>query len=243
MSDFVVVKTHPQMLAYIDALQKKNAEALSFYPKQVFEREQEKGRLFLGMLNGEPCGYLYVGAGRSDVKCHQVCIQYDARRRMYGAALVTVMEQYASENNASSLTLRCGFDLEANDFWMSMGYQVIAHQKGGIRRNRTINVWRKQFYPELFDTIALEPASGIVDASVWRKNKQTGLVSQFVRGKRMQDYRALILSDRPENGAPQNCKTSPELQNIRDQSTDPRLAEGVGFEPTVGETHSGFQDR
>ena len=39
MTDFVVVKTHPNMLLYIDMLQKKNAEALSFYPKQVFERD------------------------------------------------------------------------------------------------------------------------------------------------------------------------------------------------------------
>jgi hypothetical protein len=67
MTDFVVVKTHPNMLLYIDMLQKKNAEALSFYPKQVFEREAENGRLFLGLLNGEPCGYLYVGAAGKDV--------------------------------------------------------------------------------------------------------------------------------------------------------------------------------
>lgn len=30
------------MVEYIDSLQKKNAEALSFYPKQVFEREKEE---------------------------------------------------------------------------------------------------------------------------------------------------------------------------------------------------------
>jgi GNAT superfamily N-acetyltransferase len=194
MTDFIVVQEHPSLIQYIDALQKKNAEALSFYPKQVFEREAEKGRLFLGLLNGEPCGYLYVGAQGKDVKCHQVCIQYDARRRLYGAALVAVMEQYAEEANAASLTLRCGFDLEANDFWQTMGYRVVAHVAGGIRRMRTINVWRKQLTPELFETLALEPAAGVTDASQWRKNKQTGIVTQFVRGKKMADYRALILA-------------------------------------------------
>jgi len=40
MEDFVILKEHPEMLLYIDSLQRKNAEALSFYPKQVFEREQ-----------------------------------------------------------------------------------------------------------------------------------------------------------------------------------------------------------
>lgn len=195
MSDFVVLQEHPSLIDYIDGLQRKNAEALSFYPRQVFEREQEKGRLFLGMLNGEPCGYLYVGAQGIDVKCHQVCIQYDARRRLYGAAIVAVMEQYASEGRAASITLRCGFDLEANDFWKSLGYSCIAHQLGGVRRMRTINVWRKQLSAELFDTLAIEPAQGVVDASLWRKNKQTGIVTQFVRGKAMRDYRAKLVSE------------------------------------------------
>ena len=193
MSDFVVVQDHPDLLLYIDALQKRNAESLSFYPRQVFEREARNGRLFLGLLNGEPCGYLYVGAQGKSVKCHQVCIQYDARRRLYGAALVAVMEQYAEEGNASSLTLRCGFDLEANDFWGSMGYVCISHVNGGVRRMRTINVWRKQLAPELFETLAIEPAVGKVDASIWRKNKQTGIVNQFVRGARMSDYRSLLV--------------------------------------------------
>lgn len=193
MTDFVVLQSHPSIIEYVDGLQRKNAESLSFYPRQVFEREQAKGRLFLGMLNGEPCGYLYVGAQGQDVKCHQVCIQYDARRRLHGAAIVAVMEQYATEGNAASITLRCGFDLEANDFWKSLGYNCIAHHIGGVRRMRTINVWRKQIRPELFETLAIEPASGIVDASLWRRNKQTGTVTQFVRGKAMRDYRALLV--------------------------------------------------
>ena len=193
MTDFVVIQEHPSLIDYIDGLQRKNAEALAFYPRQVFEREQAKGRLFLGMLNGEPCGYLYVGAAGQDVKCHQVCIQYDARRRLYGAAIVAVMEQYASEASAASITLRCGFDLDANQFWKSLGYDCIANFPGGVRRMRTINVWRKQITPELFETLAIEPAAGVVDASIWRRNKQTGTVTQFVRGKSMRAYRAKLL--------------------------------------------------
>lgn len=194
MSGFIVVQEHPSLIAYIDALQKKNAEALSFYPKQVFEREAAKGRLFLGLLNGEPCGYLYIGAAGRDVKCHQVCIQYDARRRLYGAGIVAVMEQYADEAKASTITLRCGFDLDANTFWSAMGYKCVAHHVGGVRRRRTINVWQKTLRADLFETIAIEPSVGRVDASLWRKNKSTGLVTQFVRGRAMLDYRAKLES-------------------------------------------------
>jgi len=193
MDDFVIVKEHPQMLMYIDMLQKQNAEALSFYPKQVFEREQSKGRLFLGMLNGEPCGYLYVGSGGGDVKCHQVCIQYDARRKLYGAMLATVMEQYANDSHAYSITLRCGFDLDANIFWKEMGYNVIKIVDGGIRRMRKINIWRKYLKPQLFDDIYLEPAVGKTDASVWRRHKETGIISGFNRGNKLKEYRIKLL--------------------------------------------------
>lgn len=58
---------------------------------------------------------------------------------------------------------------------------------------RTINVWRKQIGAELFETIGIEPAAGVVDASLWRKNKSTGIVTQFVRGKAMLDYRAMLI--------------------------------------------------
>jgi len=191
--DFVVVTKHPDIIRYVDGLQKKNAEALSFYPTQVFEREAERGRLFLGLLNGEPCGYLYAGAQGRDVKLHQVCIQYDARRRLYGAAIASVMEQYAEDCKATSITLRCGFDLEANDFWKSLGYVCIATQPGGVRRMRTINVWRKWLGKELFTTLEIEPAIGKTDATLWRKNKSTGIVTQFARGKSMMDYRAMLI--------------------------------------------------
>jgi hypothetical protein len=192
MQDFIVVRDHPSIIQYIDGLQRQNAEALSFYPRVVFERERERGRLFLGLLNNQPCGYIWAGALGRKVPCHQVCIQYDARRRLYGAQIVAVMEGYAK--NAASITLRCGFDLEANDFWKSLGYGVIAIQDGGVRRMRKINVWRKQLVAELFEPIHLEPARGEQDASLWTRHKQTGNITQFVRGKSLKDYRARLIA-------------------------------------------------
>lgn len=194
MSDFVIVKDHPNLILFIDSLQKKNAEQLSFYPKQVFEREKENGRLFLGLLNCEPCGYIYVGAAGGDVKCHQVCIEYDARRKLYGAMLVTTLEQYAIDSDSNSITLRCGFDLEANNFWKSLGYQCIKVVDGGIRRNRKINIWRKYLKPQLFEQVWVEPVEGKTNSSIWRKNKETGLISSFSRGKKLSDYRLIVIN-------------------------------------------------
>lgn len=190
---FAVVREHPNLLLYVDALQRANAEALAFYPRQVFEREAIKGRLFLGLLNGDPCGYLYVGSGSDGIlRCHQVCIQYDARRRLYGAAIVTVAEEYGVGLGVNEIALRCGADLDANDFWASLGYSCIGTQPGGVRRNRTINLWRKRLEPGLFALESVEPAKHGTSAAFWAKHKQTGLVTQFVRGKAMRDYRATL---------------------------------------------------
>jgi GNAT superfamily N-acetyltransferase len=194
MDDFVIVKEHKDMLLYIDSLQKKNAEYLSFYPKQAFEREQKNGRLFLGLLNGEPCGYIYVGAGGGDVKCHQVCIQYDARRKLYGAMLVVALEDYAKQSHSDSITLRCGFDLEANNFWKEMGYNCIAVKNGGVRRMRKINVWRKYLKPQLFEPQWVEPVKGKVNSTLWRKHKDTGLITQFTRGEKLDQYRIMLIN-------------------------------------------------
>ena len=194
MTDFVVTTMHSDMLLYVDGLQKKNAESLSFYPMQTFERESAKGRIYLGLLNGEPCGYIYRGSLRGDVRCHQVCIQYDARRRMYGAQLVACLEADAIDAKCGGITLRCGFDLDANDFWKSMGYGCVDIQTGGVRRMRQINVWRKPLQPQLFEDVYIEPAAGKTDASLWRRNKDTGIVTQFIRGKGMREYRARLES-------------------------------------------------
>jgi GNAT superfamily N-acetyltransferase len=194
MSDFQIVKTHPSLISYVDSLQKKNAESLSFYPRCVFEREAEKGRIFVGLLNGEPCGYLYVGAICNDIKCHQVCIEYDARRRLYGACLVQAMEDYATSGNAYTITLRCGFDLQANEFWKSLGYGCLRIEDGGVRRMRKINVWQKTLIDGLFTDEYIEPAKGKTSSSIWRKHKKTGIITGFARGKQLKDYRAMIIS-------------------------------------------------
>ena len=193
--DFVIVKSHPLLVQYVDSLQRKNAEALSFYPMAVFEREAANGRLLLGLLNDEPCGYIYVGSAKDGVmRCHQVCIQYDARRRLYGAQLVVAMEAEAAVRGAWSTRLRCGFDLEANAFWQSLGYKCIRHDQGGVRRMRTINVWEKPLSPGLFEIVGIEPAVGTTSASVWAKHKTVGTVTQFVRGDNMKAYRAAIVA-------------------------------------------------
>lgn len=194
MDDYIIVTQHPDMLIYIDALQRSNAEQLAFVPIKRLAYEVSAGNVFLALLNAMPCGYLYFGTRQDQISVHQACIQYDARRRLYGAMLITALEDHALAHGVKTISLRCGFENDANYFWSSLGYKTIAIQPGGVRRMRQINVWRKNLAPTLFEDAVLEPAKGKTDASIWRKHKQTGLITQFHRGNQLLDYRAQLIN-------------------------------------------------
>ena len=181
-------------LDYIDHLQKRNAEELSFYPRMVFEREITNRRLILARVNNEPAGYLYHGSLSSQtLKIHQACIQYDLRGYMYGAALVQWLTQLARASSCLEISLRCGSDIKANGFWAAMGFACLSVTKGGARRMRDINQWRYQLTDPLFD-ISVDPSSRQQSSSAWAKARRDGIAlgSQFVRGHDLADYRKTI---------------------------------------------------
>lgn len=178
-------------ITYIDHLQRLNAESLSFYPKCVFEREIEAGRILLALVNNAHAGYLYHGALSRDLKIHQACIEYDLRGQAYGAELVKNLESSASICGCNAITLRCGSDIAANGFWQAMGFDCVAITPGGVRRMRDINNWRKNLQPSLFGFDSLTPSSRKQDASTWR-NRKSNLGSQFLRGKALADYRSKL---------------------------------------------------
>jgi hypothetical protein len=185
--DIVVKPAVLSDLNYIDYLQRKNAEELAFYPKQVFEREVQNFRILLAKVNGDHAGYIYHGAFGSQVKIHQACIQYDLRGQLYGAALIKELINLVNAADGASITLRCGSDIAANGFWKAMGFYCQGVTKGGVRRMRDINNWRLDLHPQLFVT-ETDASNKQKDASLWRRNKGEKQNS-FMRGKQLQIYR------------------------------------------------------
>lgn len=191
--DITVMPAVESDLVFIDYLQKKNAEELAFFPKQVFEREVQNFRILLARVNGEPAGYIYHGSIGPIVKIHQACIEYDLRGQLYGAALIRQLIDLVDAANGSSITLRCGSDIAANGFWQAMGFYCQGVTAGGIRRMRDINSWRFDLQPQLFVSTA-EASTRKKDASLWRKNRDKK-ISSFARGKQLLQHRSMI-----ENG-------------------------------------------
>lgn len=178
-------------LSFIDHLQRRNAEELAFYPKAAFEREINCQRIILARVNGEPAGYVYHGAMNAVCKIHQACIEYDLRGQLYGAALVRFLLDLARAADCHSVTLRCGSDIAANGFWKAMGFYCEAITPGGARRMRDINCWRYELSPPLFQMPSVSASNKAQDASLWRA-RDVSLGSQFLRGKALKNYRAII---------------------------------------------------
>ncbi len=159
MSDCQCVIAKDTDISYIASLQDDNREAVGHLPKERLLQQISKHRVTIGRINGEPFGYMLCH-GKRDLIVSQACIQYDARRKLYGAQLA---EFSFSAFTPERIRLRCASDLEANLFWKAMGFTCVGHVPGGRRRGRTINVWIRWIQHGLFQLgeIDVQPVAQI----------------------------------------------------------------------------------
>lgn len=116
-------------LKYIDALRKKEGNALGFIPIQRYEMEvtgERQGRIFLYTENDDPVGFIYSTFGGGTAKIQQIAIQNDARRMERASALVERISHHAlKERNCHSISLRCANDLESVKFWNALQFDAV----------------------------------------------------------------------------------------------------------------------
>ena len=114
-------------IPYIDSLRRQEGEAIGFVPIQGYEMEidgRRGGDIFICWENGDPVGFVYATHNRAGVThIQQVAIQEDARRLARATALV----EAATKNTDYLVSLRCAADLEATDFWQSLGFTLTDH--------------------------------------------------------------------------------------------------------------------
>ncbi|QOV90906.1 GNAT family N-acetyltransferase [Humisphaera borealis] len=138
-------------LPYIVALAKRETDTIGFLPRAAYAEyitasPARKGVL-LARLNGDPCGFMVwrIAADNTpapaSAKIIQTCIQYDARRRSRGVALVGELLYRVGLLGVERVSLWCADDLEANAFWESCGFQFRGQRDGGTRRGRNHNLW------------------------------------------------------------------------------------------------------
>lgn len=136
---------------YVCDLAKKNSEALSFIPLPKLELYAGSGQIMLATENDDPCGFVVHGSNWPQLRIYQACIQYDARRREHGLALVERLVAKGMVTGCQDLRLWCADDLEANSFWGAAGFSPHAQRTGGKRRGRVHTLWARRLRSGLFD--------------------------------------------------------------------------------------------
>lgn len=145
---------------YAVMLMRKNTDALGFIPRNRLREYHRSGRLLIEFENDEPCGYLAFGISRGTARIHQACIQFDARRRLHGLALVERLYRIAAGAGCSLITLRCRHDLPANEFWRIAGFDLAESGiPAGKSRGGTINRWSRRVGAWLWGDCELSPLS------------------------------------------------------------------------------------
>lgn len=147
-------------LKYLDALRKKEGDAVGFIPMRRYEMEvngERRGSIYLSWDNGEPTGFIYAThSGRGTTRVMQVAIQEDARRMERASALVDAVVADGLKRHTWLTSLRCADDLDANHFWEALGFSL---EREGVApkslyapgkdktatnaRGRRLNVWQR----------------------------------------------------------------------------------------------------
>ena len=138
-------------LTLIVGLMRQNTDALGFIPLPDLQaRWLALGRFLIAAdRRNKPIGYLLHGPRHRDGRMHvnQVCIDYDHRRREHATRLVAALVKRARSAGARRLILRCAADLDAIDFWSSIGAIPTLLSEGGKRRARTIQTFQLPIPP------------------------------------------------------------------------------------------------
>ena len=172
-------------LAYLDKLQRANADDLAFYPLGTLEKALESGHVVTCEDNGDAAGYLWFGAlrGGYDVTIYQACVDYDSRRRHLGFGMVRTLTQLATAAGCTGIRLKCASSAESNEFWQTAGFVCTRVQPGGIKRGRDLNCYRTDIQPGLFTLPSVDPSSRPIDLTAYNKQKKLGvsMPSRFSR--------------------------------------------------------------
>ena len=155
ISGIMVRNSNVKDLLVLDKLQKENSYAVGFIPKTYFEKAvwggQKNAIVLICMANNDEVGYVYITPGKhlGYAKIQQIAVRNDARRLMYGSALIDVCRQFCIKFERKGFTLRCRVDLESNRFWKALGFERYGVWEKGkygsmsrLKASDDINLWK-----------------------------------------------------------------------------------------------------
>ena len=123
----------PNDWLFIDALRKKEGNALGFIPKDAYLSIMEHApranrsrflyqRLLVTVDNGDLTGFTYASYASDWASIIQIVVRSDARRWYRAMLMADEIERDAVRYGKKGITCRVAYDLESNFFWRAIGY-------------------------------------------------------------------------------------------------------------------------
>lgn len=128
-----------QIALQIDALRKKNTNAVNFIPLQTIrDRYVDKGRYSIIVKDDRVIGYLLHGAIKTEKPV--VLTQIVVREGYYtGLQLFRAFYKKAKEQGCSAIRVRCAATLPVK--WSNLGFTLQETLQIENSRKRAINIW------------------------------------------------------------------------------------------------------
>lgn len=139
-----------KLAKYAIAQQKLHREQLGFLSRVAIETYAERGQIIPAVDNGDFVSYalFYDGVNGNTPKreptilrIHQICTQYDARMLQHATHLVNRLIDIAAAKGLTKLRAWVADDIPANDFWTTIGFEIVATRVGGHTRERLHNCY------------------------------------------------------------------------------------------------------
>lgn len=141
-------------LDFILGLMRANTDALGFIPSTTVETRYVAGGRYIVQTNerGQRTGYVLHGKPTPGgvLTIAQAVVEHDWRERGEGRKAVQTVIERAQRANCRAITLRCADDLEANAFWLAMGFERTHTLHIPNRRQRAVHVYTLDLWPTLF---------------------------------------------------------------------------------------------
>jgi GNAT superfamily N-acetyltransferase len=143
-------------------------DALGFLPERAFKEAADQGKLLVAVVRqggvAVYAGHLMHGGAFPQARIFQVYTQPQFRRNGIARRLVEAIIRKAEGMQFMSVLAQVADDLAANQFWESVGFEIIRTRPGGQTKRRIINVRiRELSTPHLFSIASVHKEQTVQD--------------------------------------------------------------------------------
>ena len=142
---------HDNLITFCNGLQKKLREQVGHLHVEALEKYHSRGQIIPAGENDEFRGYLLFNDTPAAklkrgiptcVRIYHAAIQYDAQRIQHGTLLINQLIARARQRGFYRLDCFVTSTIPANEFWQSLGFDLVGTRPGGKKRKRTLNHYR-----------------------------------------------------------------------------------------------------